>query len=155
MRIKLIAVGTKMPSWVTDGFQDYAKRLPKDFALELVEIPMAPRSKNSDIAKAIRKEGDMMLEAIPASDKVIALEVLGKAWSTEQLMNQAQDWRMDGCNISLLVGGPDGLDPRCSQKADQQWSLSALTLPHPLVRIILAEQIYRAWTLMNNHPYHR
>jgi len=155
MRIKLIAIGTKMPMWINEGFNDYAKRLPRDFLLELVEIPMSPRGKNTDIAKAIRKEGDSMLEAIPTNDKVITLEVLGRPWSTEQLMEQATNWRMEGNNISLLVGGPDGLDPRCSQKADQQWSLSALTLPHPIVRVILAEQIYRAWTLMNNHPYHR
>ena len=155
MRIKLIAVGTKMPKWITDGFTDYSKRLPKDFSLELVEIPMSPRGKNTDIAKAIRKEGDAMLDAIPANDRVIAMEVLGKEWSTEQLAEQSENWRMEGNNISLLVGGPDGLDPRCNARADRLWSLSKLTLPHPIVRVILAEQIYRAWTLMNNHPYHR
>ncbi|TBR45101.1 23S rRNA (pseudouridine(1915)-N(3))-methyltransferase RlmH [Marinomonas agarivorans] len=155
MRIKLIAVGTKMPAWVTDGFHDYCKRLPKDFSLELVEIAMAPRGKNADIAKAIRKEGDSMLDAIPANDKVIALEVLGKSYSTEQLAEQVVDWRMEGDNVSLLVGGPDGLDARCRQRADKLWSLSDLTLPHPIVRVILAEQLYRAWTLINNHPYHR
>lgn len=155
MRIKLIAVGTKMPKWITDGFTDYSKRLPKDFSLELVEIPMSPRGKNTDIAKAIRKEGDAMLDAIPANDRVIAMEVLGKEWSTEQLAEQSENWRMEGNNISLLVGGPDGLDPRCGARADRLWSLSKLTLPHPIVRVILAEQIYRAWTLMNNHPYHR
>lgn len=155
MRVRLIAVGTKMPKWVTEGYEEYAKRLPKDFALELVELPMSPRGKNTDIGKAIQKEGDAMLAAIPAGDKVIALEVLGKAWSTENLADQTANWRMDGYNISLLVGGPDGLDPRCTARADQAWSLSKLTLPHPMVRILLAEQIYRAWTLMNNHPYHR
>ncbi|MCV2402345.1 23S rRNA (pseudouridine(1915)-N(3))-methyltransferase RlmH [Marinomonas sp. C2222] len=155
MRIRLIAVGVKMPKWITEGYEDYAKRLPKDFALELIEIPMSPRGKNTDIAKAIRKEGDAMLDAIPAGDKVIAMEVLGKEWSTEQLAKQTETWRMDGYNVSLLVGGPDGLDPRCSARADQKWSLSRLTLPHPMVRVLLSEQIYRAWTLMNNHPYHR
>ncbi|MBM6550470.1 23S rRNA (pseudouridine(1915)-N(3))-methyltransferase RlmH [Marinomonas ostreistagni] len=155
MRVKLIAVGTKMPKWVSEGYDEYAKRLPRDFALELVELPMAPRGKNTDISKAVQKEGDAMLAAIPNGDKVIALEVLGKSWSTEQLAEQTESWRMDGYNISLLVGGPDGLDPRCTARADQAWSLSKLTLPHPMVRILLAEQIYRAWTLMNNHPYHR
>lgn len=155
MRIRLIAVGHKMPKWVVEGYDEYAKRLPKDFSLELLEIPMSPRGKNTDIAKAIRKEGDLMLEAIPSSDKVIAMEVLGKEWSTDQLADQTEQWRMDGYNVSLLVGGPDGLDPRCTARADQVWSLSRLTLPHPMVRILLAEQIYRAWTLMNNHPYHR
>jgi 23S rRNA (pseudouridine1915-N3)-methyltransferase len=155
MRIRLIAVGTKMPKWIQEGFVDYTKRLPKDFSLELVEIPMAPRGKNTDIAKAIRKEGDAMLDAISPNEKVIAMEVLGKEWSTEQLSDQAEEWRMGGSNLCLLVGGPDGLDPRCTAKADKCWSLSKLTLPHPIVRVILAEQIYRAWTLMNNHPYHR
>lgn len=144
-----------MPKWVTEGYDEYAKRLPKDFALEVVELPMAQRSKNSDIAKAIRKEGDAMLAAIPPGDRVIALEVLGKAWSTHDLAAQTEQWRMEGHNVTLLIGGPDGLDPRCSNRADQKWSLSNLTLPHPLVRVLLAEQIYRAWTLMNNHPYHR
>ena len=116
---------------------------------------MAQRSKSTDINKAIKKEGDAMLAAIPAGDRVIALEVLGKAWSTEDLAEQTGRWRMEGHNVSLLIGGPDGLDPRVSNQADQKWSLSNLTLPHPLVRVLLAEQIYRAWTLMNNHPYHR
>jgi 23S rRNA (pseudouridine1915-N3)-methyltransferase len=155
MRVRLIAVGNKMPKWVAEGYDEYSKRLPKDFALELVEIPMSPRGKNTDIPKAIRKEGDAMLEVISSGDKVIAMEVLGKEWSTEQLSDQTEQWRMDGYNVSLLVGGPDGLDPRCTARADQVWSLSRLTLPHPMVRVILAEQIYRAWTLMNNHPYHR
>lgn len=155
MRIRLIAVGVKMPKWITEGYEDYAKRLPKDFSLELIEIPMSPRGKNTDITKAIRKEGDAMLDAIPAGDKVIAMEVLGKEWSTEQLAKQTEAWRMEGYHVSLLVGGPDGLDPRCSARADQKWSLSRLTLPHPMVRVLLSEQIYRAWTLMNNHPYHR
>ena len=96
-----------------------------------------------------------MLAAIPKGDRVIALEVLGKNWSTEQLAAQVEDWRMDGRNISLLIGGPDGLDSRCSAIADQKWSLSALTLPHPLVRVMLAEQLYRAWTVIQGHPYHK
>ena len=107
MRVRLIAVGSKMPKWVTEGYDEYSKRLPKDFALELLEIPMSPRGKNTDIAKAIRKEGDLMLEAIPPSDKVIAMEVLGKEWSTEQLADQTGQWRMDGYNVSLLVAQMD------------------------------------------------
>ena len=96
-----------------------------------------------------------MLAAIPSADKVIALEVTGKALSTSQLASQLQDWQREGDNISLLVGGPDGLAPECLSRAQQQWSLSALTLPHPLVRVVLAEQLYRAWAINNNHPYHR
>lgn len=155
MRIRLIAVGTKMPGWVTTGYQEYAKRLPSDFQLELVELPVGHRGKGADLARAIKSEGDAMLAAIPKGDKVIALCVDGRNWSTEKLSEQAEAWRMEGFNISLLVGGPDGLDSRCVAIADQRWSLSALTLPHPLVRIVLAEQLYRAWTLLQGHPYHK
>ena len=155
MRIRLIAVGGKMPGWVSTAYDEYAKRLPADFRLELVELALGHRGKGADLARAIRSEGDAMLEAIPKGDRVIALTVDGRSWSTEQLAAQAEEWRMSGQNLSLLVGGPDGLDPRCVAAADQKWSLSALTLPHPLVRILLAEQIYRAWTLLQGHPYHK
>ncbi len=155
MRIRLIAVGGKMPGWVSTGFEEYAKRLPADFRLELVELALGHRGKGADLARAIRAEGDAMLEAIPKGDRVIALTVDGRSWSTEQLAEQAEHWRMSGQNLCLLVGGPDGLDPRCVAAADQKWSLSALTLPHPLVRILLAEQLYRAWTLLQGHPYHK
>ena len=144
-----------MPKWVNEGYQEYAKRLPNDMQLELVELPLGHRGKNADTARAIKAEGDSMLAAIPKGDKVIALEVLGKNWSTEALATNLADWRMDGFNVSLLVGGPDGLDPRCSALADAKWSLSALTLPHPLVRVLLAEQLYRAWTVIQGHPYHK
>ncbi|MFP8965698.1 23S rRNA (pseudouridine(1915)-N(3))-methyltransferase RlmH [Pokkaliibacter sp. CJK22405] len=155
MKVRLLAVGSRMPSWVETGYQEYAKRLPSDMTLELVELPMGHRGKNADLARAIRSEGDAMLAAIPQGDRVIALDVLGKSWSTEQLASTLGDWRMEGGNVSLLVGGPDGLDPRCLQRADAKWSLSALTLPHPLVRIVLAEQLYRAWTILQGHPYHK
>lgn len=155
MRTRIIAVGTKMPAWVEQGYKDYAKRLPRDFSVEVVELPMGPRGKNAPVAKAIAKEGQQMLAAIPAGDKVIALDVKGKPWSTEQLAGNLENWRMDGFNYSLLIGGPDGLAPECLAKADLKWSLSALTLPHPLVRIVLIEQLYRAWTILNNHPYHK
>ncbi len=155
MRIKLITVGTRMPGWVEQGYGEYTKRMPKEMSVELLELPLGHRGKGADLARAIQKEGDQMLAAIPAADKVIALDVLGKSWSTEQLAGQLSDWQMDGGNISLLVGGPDGLDPRCLQRAERKWSLSALTLPHPLVRVLLAEQLYRAWTILKGHPYHK
>lgn len=155
MKVRLIAIGGKMPRWVTDGFNEYAKRLPQEMQLELVELPLGHRGKNSDIARAKKLEGDQMLAAIPKGDRVIALEVGGKSWSTEQLADQLETWRMDGRNVSLLVGGPDGLDSRCVALADQKWSLSALTLPHPLVRVLLAEQLYRSWTVIQGHPYHK
>jgi 23S rRNA (pseudouridine1915-N3)-methyltransferase len=155
MRIKLIAVGTKMPQWVEQGYTEYTKRLPQDFSLELIELPLGHRGKGADRNRAIAQEGKLMSAATPSRDRVIALEVKGKPWSTENLADQIQAWQMDGRNVSLLVGGPDGLESGCSQRADQKWSLSPLTLPHPLVRVLLAEQLYRAWTLINNHPYHK
>jgi 23S rRNA (pseudouridine1915-N3)-methyltransferase len=155
MRTRIIAVGTKMPGWVEEGYGAYAKRLPRDFSVEVVELPLGPRGKNGSIEKAMLKEGQQMLAAIPSGDKVIALDVKGKPWSTEQLAENLEGWRMQGFNYSLLIGGPDGLAPECLARADLKWSLSALTLPHPLVRIVLIEQLYRAWSILNNHPYHK
>jgi 23S rRNA (pseudouridine1915-N3)-methyltransferase len=155
MDIHLIAVGEKMPRWVQDGFGEYAKRLPAECGLKLVEIAPGKRGKNADIARAMRDEGERMLAAIPKGARVVALEVQGREWSTEQLAGQLEGWMAGGQDIALLVGGPEGLASSCRQRADQQWSLSPLTLPHPLVRVLLAEQIYRAWSILRNHPYHR
>jgi len=155
MRIKLLAVGTKMPSWVTQGYNEYAKRLPREMALELVELPLGVRGKNADVQRAILKESDALLSHIDKTDHVIALEVKGQNWTTEKLALNMERWQMDGLTVVLLVGGPDGLSAACRERANQQWSLSALTLPHPIVRILLSEQIYRAWTVTQNHPYHR
>jgi 23S rRNA (pseudouridine1915-N3)-methyltransferase len=155
MYIRLIAVGTKMPSWVEQGIDEYVKRLPPEFKFELKEIPLGKRGKGADIKRAINSEGDNMLAAIGQHDRVIALDVKGKSWSTENLATELQTWQREGDNISLLVGGPDGLAASCLQRAQQRWSLSGLTLPHPVVRVILAEQLYRAWTINTNHPYHR
>jgi 23S rRNA (pseudouridine1915-N3)-methyltransferase len=122
MRIRIIAVGTKMPDWVEAGYAEYAKRMPRDVTVEMVELPLAQRSKNSDIAKAMEKEGEAMLAVIEKGGK---------------------------------DGGPDGLAPACVALATVKWSLSPLTLPHPLVRILVIEQLYRACTILQNHPYHK
>jgi 23S rRNA (pseudouridine1915-N3)-methyltransferase len=155
MKLTIIAVGTRMPDWVQTGYGEYAKRLPRECALELREVPLATRGKNTDIARAIEKESEAMLASIPAQERVIALDVLGKPQTTELLAESLRNWQMQGGNTSLLIGGPDGLSADCLARANQRWSLSGLTLPHPLVRIVLAEQLYRAWSLLNNHPYHR
>lgn len=155
MRIRLIAVGTKMPSWVDQGVKEYQKRLPPELNLEIKELPLGKRGKGADIQRAIHSEGQQMLAAIGKGDTVVALDVLGKAWSTEQLAIELNEWQGSGNNISLLVGGPDGLAAECLAVAQKTWSLSALTMPHPLVRILLSEQLYRAWTINSNHPYHR
>ncbi len=155
MRIHLIAVGSKMSAWVTQGFEEYARRLPTDCALQLVEIAAGKRGKNADIARITRDEGERTLAAIPKGALVVVLDVKGRAWSTEQLSQQLDGWLHDGRDIALLVGGPEGLAPECLARAEQRWSLSPLTLPHPLVRIVVAEQLYRAWSILNGHPYHR
>jgi 23S rRNA (pseudouridine1915-N3)-methyltransferase len=155
MRIRLICVGTKMPAWVTTGYQEYAKRLPADLKLELVEIAPGHRGKGADVKRAIEKESKLILAALGKDDHVVALDVEGRPWSTEQLAGALRDWQMGGQNVALLIGGPDGLSAECLSLAKQRWSLSNLTYPHPLVRVILSEQIYRAWSLLNNHPYHR
>ena len=155
MRIHLIAVGSRMPDWVTRGFEEYARRLPADCALQLVEIVAGKRGKNADIVRITRDEGERTLAAIPKGALVVALDVKGRAWSTGQLSQQLDGWLHDGRDIALLVGGPEGLAPECLARAEQCWSLSPLTLPHPLVRIVVAEQLYRVWSILNGHPYHR
>ncbi len=155
MKLNLLAVGTKMPAWVTDGYQEYAKRLPRDCSLHLHEIAPAKRGKSGSVGQWMREEGERILAAVPNDHHVVALDVKGKTWSTEQLSQQLQNWQQDGRDVSLIVGGPDGLSADCLKRANQSWSLSALTFPHPLVRIVMAEQLYRAWTILQNHPYHR
>lgn len=155
MKLTLITVGTRMPAWVEAGVAEYQKRLPRDFELKLVEVPLAQRTKTTNLAQAIEKEGEACLRAIPAGDFVVTLDVKGRPLSTEALATKVGELRDVGRHLSLLVGGPDGLAPACLARGDASWSLSALTFPHPLVRIIVAEQLYRVWSLLNNHPYHR
>jgi 23S rRNA (pseudouridine1915-N3)-methyltransferase len=155
MLIRILALGNRMPSWVNEGYQEYAKRFPPSCTLELVEIPAEKRTKQSDIARITEREGQKLLSQIKPGNRVIALDVKGQSWSTEKLADNLKNWHMEGRNIDLLIGGPDGLAAECIQKADTKWSLSPLTLPHPLVRIVLAEQLYRALTILQNHPYHR
>jgi 23S rRNA (pseudouridine1915-N3)-methyltransferase len=155
MKIRLIAVGNKMPNWVEAGVAEYQKRLPSDFSLSITEIPLANRSKNSPIAIAMEKEAKALQEACDKNDFIVALDVQGRSLSTEKLAGQFNKVREDGRNIALLIGGPDGLTKDCLESADARWSLSALTFPHPIVRVVLVEQIYRVWSILNNHPYHR
>lgn len=155
MKIRCLAVGTKMPAWVYQAVSEYTKRLPKDFSLEFVEIAAGHRGKNASVEKAMEQEAKALAAAIQPQDLVVSLEVKGKALSTEQLAVKAEDWRQSGRKVVILIGGPDGLLPELSNKSELKWSLSNLTLPHPMVRIVLAEQIYRAWTILMNHPYHK
>jgi 23S rRNA (pseudouridine1915-N3)-methyltransferase len=155
MKINLICVGTRMPAWVEEGVAEYRKRLPRDFELQLTEVPLGQRGKNADTARAIAREGEACLRAVAGNDYLIALDVKGRSLSTEQMAQELGKVRDQGFNVALLVGGPDGLAPDCMAAARSSWSLSALTFPHPIVRIILAEQLYRVWSLLAQHPYHR
>ncbi|HET7778270.1 MAG TPA: 23S rRNA (pseudouridine(1915)-N(3))-methyltransferase RlmH [Rudaea sp.] len=153
MRAHLIAVGERMPAWVGEGFAEYAKRLSRELPLQLVEI--STKSRSREAARAIADEGAAILAAIPKSAHVVALDGRGKAWSSEELAAQLARWRMQGQDLAFVIGGPDGLAPAVLERAQQRWSLGPATLPHPLVRIVVAEQLYRAVSQLANHPYHR
>ena len=155
MRLSIIAVGGKMPSWVAQGVDEYCRRMPRELKIKWCEIPLVRRGKDTHAEVLRSREGEKILKTIPGGDQVIALDVRGKRWSTGQLAEKMKAWQMSGNNYSLLIGGPDGLSAACMERANERWSLSDLTLPHPLVRILLAEQLYRAWTITVNHPYHR
>lgn len=155
MRLRLIAVGGRMPDWVQTAFDDYVRRLPRELRMELVEIPLAVRGKNADIARARQLEGERVLKALPENMRTVALDERGAGWSSLDLADQLKRWQQDGRDVALLVGGPDGHAPEVIKRAEQKWSLSPLTLPHALVRVLIAEQIYRATTLIAGHPYHR
>lgn len=155
MRIHLIAVGNRMPRWVNEGFVEFSKRLPTECALQLTEVASGKRSKGADIARLVRDEGSRLLAAVPKGVRIIALDVAGRSWSTPELARQLNSWLQDGRDVALLVGGADGLSVECRRAVDETWSLSPLTFPHPLVRVLVAEQLYRAWSILQHHPYHR
>lgn len=153
MKIKIVSVGSRAPEWVRAGYEEYARRLPRELSLSLIEIP-APKHR-PDAARHIRQEGDKMLAQIRPDDLVIALDERGRAVSSEELAKKMDNWRLDGRPVAFCVGGADGLAPAVRQRADETLSLSALTFPHYLVRVILAEAVYRAWSISAGHPYHR
>lgn len=159
MKINLVCVGTRMPAWVEAGVEDYRRRLPRDFELKVTEVPLAQRGKGLDTPGAVRrareKEGEACLKVVRERDYLVALDVGGKVLDTESLAAEVARVRDASLDLCLLVGGPDGLAPACRAAARASWSLSALTLPHPLVRIVVAEQMYRVWSLLQGHPYHR
>jgi len=155
MQIDLIAVGKKMPIWIESGFKEYAKRLPKNINFKLIEITPATRSKNNNADNYKQKEQEKIEAALSPKSIIIALDERGKSINSQQLANQLQTWNDEQQHISIIIGGADGLNESLKKKANQLWSLSAMTLPHGLVRVMIAEQIYRAWTITQNHPYHR
>ena len=155
MQFAVSAVGQRMPAWVQAAWSEYARRFPRGFSLDLREIPLAKRSRNADIESFRAKEGEALLSSVPSGFRVIALEEHGKQWSTEELAGQLELWMREEHGVCFLIGGPDGLSQQCRQQAQNLWSLGRLTLPHAMVRAILAEQIYRAWSITRHHPYHR
>ena len=150
----VLAVGKRMPAWVQSGVNEYKKRFPPELKVELREVPMAPRGKNSP-AQAVARESNAIRKAVPVRDRLVVLDVEGHCFSTEKLAERLSQWQMSGDDYSLVIGGPDGVEPALRQEAELCWSLSPLTLPHPLVRVVLVEQLYRAWTINAGHPYHR
>jgi len=155
LKLFVAAIGQKMPGWVQSAWQDYARRFPRGMSLELRELPVARRARNADIESLRVAEGDALLAAVPAGYRVIALDQRGRQWSTGELAGKLQNWMQQEHGVCFLIGGPDGLPQSCRAAAADVWSLSRLTLPHPLVRAVLAEQLYRAWSITQNHPYHR
>ena len=155
MRLNIVAIGQSMPSWVTSGWTEYAKRFPRGFSMNLRELQAIKRSRNADIDSIRRREGEALLGAVPPSSYLVALDELGNQWSTVELSTHMTEWMKTSRNVTFLIGGPDGLSDTCRERADACWSLGKLTLPHALVRVVLAEQLYRAWTITQNHPYHR
>ena len=155
MKLIVVAVGLRMPDWVETAWRDYAKRLPADCALELKEVKPEPRTSGKTPAQMMQAEARRIEAALPANVLRIALDERGKDISTMGLSAELEKWRNDGHDVAFLVGGPDGLDPALKQSCHGKLRLSSLTLPHPMVRVVLAEQLYRAWAIMTGHPYHR
>lgn len=155
MKLIVIAVGHRMPAWVETAWDDYAKRLPADCALELREIKPESRTTGKTPAQMMASEAKRIEAAIPAGAFRVALDERGRDLTTMALSERLEQWRGDGRDIVFIVGGPDGLDASLKASSHSQIRISSLTLPHPMVRVVLAEQLYRAWAIMTNHPYHR
>ena len=155
MKINLIAIGNKMPAWVDEASRDFTRRLPAEIKINSVLLPLIKRGKNPDIPRIVRDESRKLLAAVPDNSLLVVLDVLGKSIDTMKLSGLLQDWLAQGQDVSIIIGGPEGVSDELLSQAQMKISLSALTFPHPLVRVILLEQIYRAWSIINNHPYHR
>ncbi|GGZ78702.1 ribosomal RNA large subunit methyltransferase H [Ignatzschineria indica] len=155
MIVYLIAVGSNMPNWVKMGFEEYAGRLRHDVELKLIEVPALVRKKNADVKRILKEEGEKLLKAIPKNTLIVGLDVVGREMTTMDLSKRLESWMQSGQDVALLVGGPEGFSPEIKALFQQSISLSKLTLPHPMVRVLVAEQLFRAWSIINNHPYHR
>jgi 23S rRNA (pseudouridine1915-N3)-methyltransferase len=154
MRLRVVALGHRMPAWVTEGVADYVRRLPREYAFDLVELKPAPRDRGRSVPMLLADEAQRIAAACTGA-RIVALDERGKAWTTRQLADRLSRWRSEGADVTFVIGSADGLDASIKDKAEALVSLSSLTLPHGLVRIVLAEQLYRAASLVAGHPYHR
>ena len=155
MHIRLLAVGDRQPAWVNDAYESYAERLPREWKFRLDTIPTVRRSKSDKSRQPMEAEGEKVLARLRDVEQVILLDERGKALSSNALAAKLTDWQRDGRDLCLVIGGPDGVSDACRQRADFTWSLSAMTLPHGLARVLVAEALYRAWSMNSGHPYHR
>jgi 23S rRNA (pseudouridine1915-N3)-methyltransferase len=155
MKLLILAVGHKMPSWITDGFNEYSKRMPREAKIELLEIKPEPRTTGKTVAQIMEAEAQRIRAALPQDVLRIVLDERGKHWSTRQLTEQMREWLGGGRDVAFIIGGADGLHESIRGSANQLLALSAMVLPHGMVRVLLAEQLYRAHSLLHNHPYHR
>lgn len=155
MKLLILAVGHKMPSWITDGFNEYTKRMPREAKIELIEIKPEPRTTGKTVAQIMEAEAQRIQTALPKDVLRIVLDERGKHWTTRQLTDQMTTWLSGGRDVAFIIGGADGLHETIRASANQLLALSAMVLPHGMVRVLLAEQLYRAHSLLNNHPYHR
>ena len=155
MHLHIVAVANRTADWVDRGSEHYLKRLPAPLRPRMHRLPLNRRTPGGDPARTVAEEGERILQLLPDGAHVVALDEAGSGWTTAQLSQRMQRWQQRGRDVYLLVGGPDGLSQACLERADQSWSLSQLTLPHGLVQVVLAEALYRAWSLAAGHPYHR
>ncbi len=155
MHIRLLAVGDRQPPWVDEAFARYAERLPREWRFRLDTIPTVKRSKNDKTQRSKESEGEKILAKIGADEHVVLLDERGKQLKSRALAMTLSEWQADGQDLCFVIGGPDGVSDACRQRANFTWSLSALTLPHGLARVLLVETLYRAWSLQTGHPYHR
>ena len=154
MKISIVAVGQRLPEWVNDGVADYVARFPADFEVRVVEVKAEPRS-GQPVERILAAEAQRLQAAIAQGSVIVALDERGRDWTTQQLAEQLQRWREGAERVAFVIGGPDGLDPGFKNAARVQLRLSSFTLPHALARVLLAEQLYRAWSILARHPYHR
>lgn len=155
VKLHILAVGQRMPDWIETGWNEYAKRMPADFPLILREIKPEPRSGGKTPAQMMEAEARRIEAALPPQCTLVILDEHGRDYTTMKLSQAMQEWRQEGRDVAFIIGGPDGLDASLKQRGHLALRLSSLTLPHPFVRVMLAEQLYRAWTILQNHPYHR